>query len=55
MTIAVAAQDRPNGVKRWLHSTDHKDIGTMYLAFAIIGGLVGDALSNTDHVCASGS
>ena len=33
------------GLRRWIYSTNHKDIGTMYLAFAIIGGLVGSALS----------
>ena len=32
-------------MRRWIYSTNHKDIGTMYLAFAIIGGLVGSALS----------
>ena len=38
--------DRPVwGLRRWIYSTNHKDIGTMYLAFAIIGGLVGSALS----------
>ena len=35
----------PRGITRWLYSTNHKDIGTMYIAYAVVFGIIGAVLS----------
>ncbi|MCZ6844921.1 MAG: cytochrome c oxidase subunit I, partial [Alphaproteobacteria bacterium] len=39
------AEHRPTGWRRFAYSTNHKDIGTMYIVFSIVAGLIGGAMS----------
>jgi cytochrome c oxidase subunit 1 len=41
----VRSLDHPRGWRRWAYSTNHKDIGTMYIVLSVAAGLLGSLLS----------
>ena len=41
----MTAAHHPTGWRRWVYSTNHKDIGTMYIVLSMIGAIIGGGMS----------